>query len=72
MFLMNEVPLKSGARCEGPGFEVQGSLFGEVEGLEWGQVADEGARAPLPGWCSFTRSVVIICKKPLHVQHTRG
>ena len=40
--------------------------------MEWGQVADEGARAPLPGLFSFTRRVLLIDKKPLYVQHTRG
>ena len=46
---MSEVPLWSGARCEGLGCKVQGLLLGEVGGLERGQVADEGTMAALPG-----------------------
>ena len=58
------------ARREGLGLEVQGFLFGEVEGFERGQVADSGARALLPGWFPFTRRGVRVHKKPLHVQYS--
>ena len=57
----------------GPGVRVRGlkfkvfCLWFRVEELEWGQVADEGARTPLPGWFSFTRRVALIHKKALHV-----
>ena len=43
----------------------------QVEGLEGEQVADEGARAPLPGRFSFTTRVVRIHKKPLYLQYNK-
>ena len=52
-------------------FRVYCLVF-QVEELESPRVANKGARAPLPGWFSFTRRVVLIHRKPLYVQHTRG
>ena len=42
-------------RVRGLKFRVYCLAF-QVEGLEGEQVADEGARALLPGWFSFTRN----------------